>query len=49
MSHKNYGTYQFPREPSWIERHARTILTVLTGISIGFAIGAFIFSVLLFL
>ena len=43
---KHYGTYQFPREPSWIERHA---CTILTGISIGFSIGAFILSVLFFL
>lgn len=45
-SRPNYGTYQFPRERSWIERNA---CTILAGISIGFAAGALIISVLFFL
>ena len=42
----NYGTYRFPRERSWIERNA---CSILAGIAIGFAIGITIISVLFFL
>ena len=42
----NYGTYRFPRERSWIERNA---CSILAGIAIGFAIGIAIISVLSFL
>jgi hypothetical protein len=42
MKRKNYGTYRFPAERS-------SFPAIVTGISVGFAIGTIIISVLFFL